>query len=95
MSNLTEWSPVTFAELKQVYVTGVSQVFLDVLVCETERYYFHFHGYIIRKTAEHRLLTPADLVDHVPLNNVLVKKSNGRLVNLVVMKYHICNTLWH
>lgn len=79
----------TFGDLKNIYVMG--DVLFDVLVYETKEYSFHFHGYIISKTNEHKLVTPTDLVDHVPLHNVYVRSRN----NLVVMKYHIYNTIWH
>lgn len=79
----------TFAELQYIYITG--EVLFDVLVFETTGYNFHHHGYVLEKTSQHKIVALTDLIDHVPLHTMRVAQTK----TLVVVKYHICNTIWH
>ena len=80
-----------FGELDSILVTNNFIIF-QVTVNETVDYVHHFHAYCVSKTPEKRLVSPDHLIDHVPLH-IMPIKVDSCTRQVVVLKYHICETL--
>ena len=84
-----------FGEVNSILVTSTTDIAFQVTVYETVDYVHHFHAYLVRNTAEKKVVSLHSLVDHIPLHIMPITFSVDSFTkHVVVLKYHICGTIW-
>ncbi len=82
----------SFGVIEDIFITNSNSAMLHVELCHTQSYNEHFHGYVVSRSNQFKVVSVQSLQSHVSttLRSVQSEQSTIFIVNL---KFHILNTL--